>query len=195
MSRALSPLLWSRIALCAGVLGCAGTPSLAFAQGAGFDLAVHTNPHVTAASVGLPAYPGATLRKHDNSDGAFDLEFTMGDSSFRMMGISYESGDSPTQVLAFYREPLSHYGEVLECDHGQPVGALTVTSSGVTCSNPAGDRHGHLDAHAYSSSDHELRAGTPHRLRIVATEDARSDRTSFVLLYLKVPEGAGAADK
>jgi hypothetical protein len=193
MSRFPSARRWQRIVLCVGLASCGGTP--AFAQDGRFDLAVHTNPHVTAASVGLPVYPGATLRKHGDSDGAFDLEFTMGDSSFRVMGVNYESNDSPTQILAFYREPLSRYGEVLECDHGKPVGALTVTSSGVTCANPPGDRHGHFDAHAYSSNDHELRAGSPHRLRIVATEDAHADPTSFVLLYLKVPEGAGSDDK
>jgi hypothetical protein len=193
MSRDLPPRSWARILLYVGVASCGSTPSLA--QGGGFDLAVHANPHVTAASVGLPAYPGATLRRHDDSDGSFDLEFTMGDSAFRVMGVNYESNDSPTQILAFYREPLSRYGDVLECDHGKPVGALSVTSSGVTCSNPPGDRHGHLEAHTYSSNDHELRAGTPHRLRIVATEDAHPDRTSFVLLYLKVPEHADSDDK
>jgi hypothetical protein len=193
MPRVLPPRSWPRIVLCLGIAFCDSTPS--FAQGGGFDLAVHTNPHVTAASVGLPAYPGATMRGQGDNDGAFDLEFSIGDSAFRVMGVNYESNDSPTQILSFYRQPLSRYGEVLECDHGRPVGALTVTRSGVTCSNPRGDRDGHLDAHIYSSTDHELRAGSPHRLRIVATDDAHPGSTSFVLLYLKVPEDVGSDDR
>jgi len=37
--------------------------------------------------------------------------------------------------LAFYRKPLSRYGEVLECDQSKPVGSHIVTRDGLTCSD------------------------------------------------------------
>ena len=191
MSRPLS--LWhvSGIALSVATLCGAGTPSLA--QDSGFNLAVHANAQTTAKDVGLPVYPGAQLYKRSHNDGAFDIGFTFGSASFRMMGVSYASTDSPTEVLAFYRSALAHYGDVLECIDGSPVGAVTTTHSGLTCSKPAGD-HFHIDSHPDFSSDHELRAGTPRQFRIVALDDARSGSTRFVLFFVQVPKHSSSDD-
>jgi hypothetical protein len=56
--------------------------------------------------------------------------------SLSVKAVSFVTTDSPEHVLEFYRKPLAKLGEVLECDHGKPVGSSTVTKSGVTC----GDR-------------------------------------------------------
>ena len=73
-------------------------------------------------------------------------------------------------MLDYYRKPLAHYGEVLECFKGKPVGSLTVTNSGLTCDTQKGNNaqvNGPGD-----STDHELRAGSPLRYRIVSVSDA-----------------------
>jgi hypothetical protein len=41
---------------------------------------------------------------------------------FRLLVASYLTSDSPAKILEFYRKPLAHYGEVLECYKGKPVG-------------------------------------------------------------------------
>jgi hypothetical protein len=189
MSRPLS--LWpvSGIALAFATLCGASTQSLA--QDSGFNLAVHANAQTTAKDVGLPVYPGAELYKRSNNDGAFDLGFTFGSTSFRMMGVSYVSTDSPTEVLTFYRRALARYGDVLECIDGNPVGAVTTTESGLTCSKASGG-HFHIDSHPDFSSDHELRAGTPRQFRIVAFDDAKSGSTRFVLFFVQVPKHSGS---
>src|ERR1035437_2719530 len=102
------------------------------AQKSGFNLELHANKNVSAAEVGLPAYPGATLVKDTDDDSTADLGFTFGNTHFRIMVAKYSPSESADQVLGFYRKPLSRFGEVLECNHGQPIGALTVTHSGLT---------------------------------------------------------------
>jgi hypothetical protein len=98
--------------------------AVSFGQDSGINLALHANSHASAADIGLPAYPGATLFKDTDNDSAADLGLTLGDFHFSLMAVNYVTSDSPTQVLAFYRKPLSRYGQVLECDHGKPVGAF-----------------------------------------------------------------------
>jgi hypothetical protein len=156
--------------------------AVSLGQNSGVNLALHANSHASAADVGLPAYPGATLFKDTDNDSAADLGLTLGDFHFSLMAANYVTSDSPAQVLAFYRKPLSRYGQVLECDHGKPVGALTVTRSGLTCG------HVQISDNTNSSSDHEIRAGSPHQYRIVGIDQSHPGSTRFGLVYLDLPK-------
>jgi hypothetical protein len=160
------------------------------AQDSGFHLNVNAGDHATAAQVGLPVYPGATVYKDKDKgkdeDSGADIGFEFGDVHFVLKVAPYVSGDSAEKILGFYRKPLSRYGEVLECNHGKPVGALTVTKSGLTCSEQKG---GKTEINGSNSSDgHELRAGSPHQFRIVGIEDAKAGATRFSLIYLELPK-------
>jgi hypothetical protein len=178
--------------LCTALLSTA--PS-ALAQNAdsksenGFDLSVHANGKTTAADIGLPFYPGAVPapdNDNDSDSSAADLGFSFGDFHFKLLVVSYKTNDSPDKVLAFYRKPLAKYGEVLECDHGKAATSLTVTRSGLTCSDKD-DGGGQAGAHA-SSDGHELRAGSPHHFRIVGIDnDSHGSGTRFGLVYLDLP--------
>ncbi len=163
------------------------------AQSSDFNLDLHANSHTTAADIGVPAYPGATLAKDKDNDGAVDMGFTFGDTHFMLKAASYVTSDSPAQVLAFYRKPLSRFGEVLECDHGKPVGALTVTRSGLSCNDQQGE-HASVNGHG-SSNDHELRVGSPHKFRIVGIDDSTGKSTRFGLVYLELPKDKDSEDK
>lgn len=157
-----------------------------YAQNSGFDLSLHANDHATAADIGLPSYPGASPYKELDNDAAFDLGFSSGDSHFRLMVANYLTSDSPTEVLDFYRKPLSRYGEVLECKAGKSVGTLKMTRSGLTCSDQQGGDvkvNGHAD-----SNDHDLRAGTPHNFRVVGIDKSQPKSTHFALIYVQLPK-------
>src|ERR1700679_1782880 len=107
------------------------------AQNSDFSLNVHANSHATAKDIGLPEYPGASPFKDKDSDSSSaDLGFLLNSFHFSVKAVSFVTTDSPEHVLEFYKKPLAKFGEVLECDHGKPVGSLTVTKSGLTC----GDR-------------------------------------------------------
>ena len=160
------------------------------AQDSGFDLSMHAHSKATAADIGLPAYPGATPYKDSDNDSAVDMGLSMGGSQFRLMAANYVTPDSPDKVLAFYRKPLSRYGEVLECNNGKPVGKLTKTSSGLTCSD---EQNGRLEVNGHDDSQgHELRAGTPQQYRVVGIDKAEAKSTRFGLVYLQVPKDNGS---
>jgi hypothetical protein len=173
--------------LFAAILFSDSTVSLG--QNSGVNLALHANSHASAADIGLPAYPGATLYKDADNDSAADLGLTVGDFHFSLMAVNYVTSDSPAQVLAFYRKPLSRYGEVLECDHGKPVSALNVTRSGLTCG------HVQVSGNTNSSTDHEIRAGSLHQYRIVGIDESHPGSTRFGLVYLDLPKDSGDKTK
>jgi hypothetical protein len=181
-SRTLCRLAAPALLVLAAALLC-GNISL-LAQNSGMEL--HANSKATAAEVGLPGYPGATPYKDKDNDSSVDMGYTFGDSQFHLIAVNYVTSDSPDQVLSFYRKPLSHYGEVLECNDGKPVGKLTTTRSGLTC---ADNEKGKVEVNGYSGSKgHELRAGTPQQFRIVGIDKTEAKSTRFGLVYVQLPK-------
>jgi hypothetical protein len=176
---ALRPLAF---ALLGTSLSAGAGPVPAQDSGKGFEL--HTNSSATAADVGLPVYPRAKLSKSAGNDSAVDMGFTFGDTHFRLVAANYVSGDSIAQILDFYRKPLARYGDVLECDHGKPVGATKTARSGLTC----GDHNGNEN----SSENHELRAGTPEKFRIVGIAEREGSAIHFGLVYVETPKETGS---
>jgi len=153
-----------------------------------FNLALHANTHVTASDIGLPEYPGAVPYRNPDekdSDSAVDLGFSFGNIHFVVKAASFSTHDSPAQVLDFYRKPLSHYGQVLECDHGHPVGSLKQTPTGLTCNDDARVNSGSKDD---SSGGHELRAGRPTRYRLVGIDESHTASTRFGMAYVELPK-------
>ena len=176
------------LVLIAGLL-CGG--NALSAQNSGFEL--HANEKAGPADVGLPGYPGATLFKDNDNSATFNLGYAFGDSSFKLVGANYITSDSESQVLSFYRKPLSRYGEVLECKDGKPVGSLTKTRSGLTCSDQKG---GHLQINGHSDDQgDELRAGTPQEFRVVGINNAKVKGTRFTLVYVQLPKDDDADKK
>jgi len=159
--------------------------SASLAQSSGLNIELHANENVNAASMGLPSYPNARPYTEAKSDSAVDMGFGWGSFHFRLMATKYITSDSPDQVLDFYRKPLARYGEVLECEYGQAVGAVKVARSGLTCSDSHG-HHAHVDATEHSHR--ELRSGTPTFYRIVAIDKSYTDETHFAIVQLEVPK-------
>lgn len=165
----------------------------AYAQSSDNGFELHANGDVTAKEVGLPVYPGSKLVKSDKNS-AVDMGFTFGDTHFRLVAANYLSGDSPDRILDFYRKPLGRYGEVLECDHGKPVGSRTVTHSGLTCSTQSKD-HVNVQGNVDSSDDHELRSGTPEKFHIVGIGEKQGSSIHFGLVYVELPKDSGPNPK
>jgi len=189
MNNRFSSLMQAAV-LGATVLACGAACS---AQDSGFNLDVHANSHVTAKDIGLPLYPGSTPWKEKDNDSAANLGFGLNAFHFTLLAASYGTSDSAARVLDFYRKPLSKYGEVLECSKGKPVGALTVTKSGLTCSAQKGGNI-QVNGSGDSSTDHELRAGTPQRFRIVGISETQDGKTKFGLVYLELPKDSDSKD-
>lgn len=163
------------------------------AQDNGFSLDLHANSHATAKDIGLPLYPGATPWKEGDNDSSANLGFGLNSLHFGLLVAEFSTTDSPTRILDYYRKPLAHYGEVLECIKGKPVGALTVTRSGLTCSDSKGGNI-QVNGSGNISTDHELRAGTPLRFRVVGISDSKDGKTRFGLVYLELPKDSDSKD-
>ncbi len=185
-------LPFQAVALFAAVLSLSGTQS--FAQSSGFNLELHANKNASATEIGLPDYPGSTLIKGTDDDNTADLGFTFGDARFRIIVAKYITTGTPESVLAFYRKPLARYGEVLECNDGKPVGTPAVAQNGLACS---GQNDGGLTVtdHGISSGGHELRAGSPHRFRLVCIDKSQPQSTRFWLVYIELPKDHEKAER
>src|ERR1700748_2346755 len=93
---------------------------------------LHVNTdQMSAANVGLPAYPGAQLVEHkdknDKDKQSADIHIGFGKWQLHVKVVSYQTPDSQDQVLSFYRKALGRYGDVIQCNNGNAVGTPTMT--------------------------------------------------------------------
>ena len=178
-----------QITLATVLVGVASLALPSAGQSTGFNMNMHANSHVTTKEIGLPAYPGATPFKENDSDSSSgDLLFLLNSFHFSVKAASFITTDSQQQILEFYRKPLAKFGEVLECNHGKPVGSLTMTKSGLTCGDRKND-----GATVHASDDgHELRAGTPEQFWIVGVDEPSNGKTKFGLVALELPKDDGS---
>jgi hypothetical protein len=107
---------------------------------------------------------------------------------FNVQAVSLVTTDAPKQgsrCLSFTEGRWQNTGQVLECNHGKPVGSLTVTKSGLTCGE---HKSGGMTVDG-SDSDDELRAGTPDQFSIVGIDGGtEAGKTKFGLVALVLPK-------
>jgi hypothetical protein len=144
----------------------------------------------TAADLGLPEYPGATIAPDHEGDKSADVHMGFGHFQMRVRVVTYVTADDQKKVLAFYKNALGRFGGVLECDGTHPVGSLTITSEGLSCRegnhvhvNTDGEYHGLDDESGLS-----LRAGSKRHQHILAFKTT-SQGTKYSLVDLELPEG------
>ena len=77
---------------------------------------IHVSKEVNPEDVGIAVYPGATLKEKGNGE---DKSANVNISSFgfglKVVALQYESKDSPDKVVAYYKDQLKKYGDVLVC--------------------------------------------------------------------------------
>jgi hypothetical protein len=154
----------------------------------------------TASDLGLPGYPGATVAPDHQGDKSADVHMGFGHFQLRIKVVTYVTSDDQKKVLAFYKNALGRFGDVIECDGNQPVGSPSVTSEGLTCRE---DNHIHANINTNGQnvdddSGLSLRAGSKRHQHIVAFKTA-SDGTKYSLVELELPAGldetgSGASD-
>jgi hypothetical protein len=154
---------------------------------------VKTKDSDVEAGLGLPVYPGAVLTKKNNEDGkntgAADINMSFGSFRLRVKAAGYKSTDSPDQVMAFYRKALGRYGDVIECQNDKPVGKLTQTAEGLTCTEKNSVRGDNELA-----GKTELKAGSQQHQHIVGV-DLDGSGTKFGIVALDLPGHLSFGDK
>jgi hypothetical protein len=145
-------------------------------------MTVKTNDASVEESLGLPIYPGAELvKKKGKDDGAADVNLSFGKFQLRVKAASYKTTDGPDEVGAFYRKALRRYGDIIQCENGNPVGSPTHTAEGLTCDN---NNHSHTDEP--HGGKLEFKAGSKQHQHIVAI-DSEDGGTRIGIVALDLP--------
>lgn len=146
---------------------------------------VKTNDADVLGSIGLPAYPGAVAVNKDDSDHrSADVDMSFGGFKLRVKVAGFRTDDSLDKVLAFYRDGLKRYGDVIACQNNEAMGSPARTAEGLGCDNNHG---GHVTVDDKGSAHLiELKAGSEQHQHIV-TIDPDGRGTKFSLVALDLP--------
>jgi hypothetical protein len=140
----------------------------------------------SAVDLGLPLYPGAEIAPNREGDKSADVHFGFGQFQLRIKVVTYESPDSRDKVVAFYKNAMGRFGDVITCDGNHPVGSPSMTGEGLTC-----DEEHNSNVHVNGISDDSgftLRAGSKHHQHIFVVKDG-GEGTKFSLVELQLPTG------
>jgi hypothetical protein len=160
------------------------------------SMKVNTDHSTDTSAIGIASYPGATPiddKSDDNSNNA-NISMNFGPFHLGVKAADFQTSDSQDKVIAFYRKDLdSRYGGSLECRGHSAVGSVDHLSNGLTC-NDSGDHiktgqehHAGININTGdSSTDIELRAGSPQHLHIVGVE-GHDGGTKISLVALDLP--------
>lgn len=137
---------------------------------------IHVSKGVNPEDVGIVVYPGATLKeKGEGDDKSANVNLSGFGYGLKVVALEYESKDSPDKLVAFYKDRLKKYGNVLVCHTaGMNVNAgirKHDDSNELTCEGDAG-------------RNVELKVGTRDDQHIVAIESAGSG-SNFSLVYVR----------
>ncbi len=155
---------------------------------------IHVNTNKAAAgSTGMAVYPGATPSPDHDGDKDADVRLGFGSWQLRVQVEHYSTPDDRAKVLAYYRNALAKYGDVLECHGNEAVGAVKKTAEGLTCNDT--DKHARVHEDV---GELTLRAGSKRHQHIVGFDKADSDGsgpTKFALIALELPSEEWKKDR
>ncbi len=138
---------------------------------------IHVSKEVNPEDVGIAVYPGATLKEKGNGE---DKSANVNLSSFgfglKVVALEYESKDSPDKVVAYYKDQLKKYGDVLVCH---------TTGMNLNAGIKKHDEDSHeLTCEGANGHNIELKVGTRENQHIVAVESSGSG-SNFSLVYVR----------
>jgi hypothetical protein len=143
---------------------------------------MHLGNDADSHQVGLPIYPGARERKHDENRSNANLSLFTSAFGVKLVVLNYDSNDAPDKVIAYYRQKLKKYGKVLQCRTSDRSGDL----------NASNDSHDspqskELQCKGDQTGDTiELKAGTEDNQHLVAVSPAENGGkgSTFALVYV-----------
>jgi hypothetical protein len=140
---------------------------------------LHVGNDADARKVGIPLYPGAHLKSHDENSDQANLSMLTEAFGMKLVVANYVSDDDPAKIVEFYRGKLKRYGKVLECHSDKHGREISVHEDNKNSDNKE------LKCDQDSGPVTELKVGTEDNQRVVAVEPAEGKKGSnFALVYV-----------
>lgn len=140
----------------------------------------------TAADLGLPAYPGATLTGDNQGDKSADVQMGFGNWQLHVDVVTYQTAAPQSKVIAFYKNALGRFGTVISCQGDKAVGTPAATPEGLTCSKDHGSNVNVNGVNVDDQNNFTLRAGSKHHQHIFVLKSS-GEGTRFSLVELELP--------
>jgi hypothetical protein len=140
---------------------------------------IHVSKDADLSDVGLALYPGSRPKQKssDDDDKSANVNISGFGYGIKVVALEYESDDSPSKLVAFYKDQLKKYGSVLECRTSKRLDLDMRIPK-------AGHEPHELTCDGGSGHNIELKVGTKENQRIVAVEpDGKG--SSFSLVYVR----------
>jgi hypothetical protein len=147
---------------------------------------IHVSKHAEVRDLGLPVYPGARRKPKGEDGNETNADVSLSSSFFglHVAAIEYTADDPPEKVVAYYKDQLKKYGDVLECHTSRP--------------HPGSDLHPEDNSQESkqlkcegddSGKTIELKVGTKQNQHIVAIQPGPGKGTDFGLIYIQLHAG------
>jgi hypothetical protein len=144
---------------------------------------IHVDENADARDTGLPVYPGARpkAKSNDGDKKSANVNLSAFGFGLKVVALEYESDDPPAKIIAYYRDQLKRYGNVLQC-HGKRVQNDDFPFTGGKKSYIAGSKLKCDDDD--SGKTVELKAGTDDNQHIVSV-DPEGKGSDFAIVWLR----------
>ena len=140
---------------------------------------IHVSKEADLNDVGLALYPGARPKQKgsDDDDKSANVNISGFGFGIKVVALEYQSDDSPSKLVTFYKDQLKKYGSVLECRTSKHMDLdMRVHKSG--------QQPHELTCDSTSGNNVELKVGTKENQHIVAVEP-EGKGSSFSLVYVR----------
>jgi hypothetical protein len=145
---------------------------------------IHVSKGADVRDTGLPVYPGAKPKEKSDSDSndekSANVDISTSAFGLKVVAIEYQTSDAPGKVIAFYKDKLKQFGNVLECH-----------TSGKSHSYGHSSHKGNSSSEALKCEDDdqgktiELKAGTESNQHVVSI-DPQDKGSDFALVYVRI---------
>lgn len=141
---------------------------------------IHVSKGVNPQDVGIAVYPGARLKQKDDDgdDKSANVNISGFGYGLKVVALEYESDDSPAKVVAYYKDHLARYGNVLVCHTTH----LNLNTDMKEKDEDSGSHE--LTCEGSTGVNVELKVGTKENQHIVAVEP-EGKGSSFSLVYVR----------
>jgi hypothetical protein len=146
---------------------------------------IHVSRNADVRDLGLPVYPGARVKEkeEDGEEKSANINISSGLFGLKVVAIEYTSDDPPEKLIAYYKDQLKKYGNVLECHTSRHGGDVKMEAKHDSEDHSGGSKDLKCDSND-NGRNVELKVGTEDNQHIVAVEP-RSKGCDFALVFVQ----------